>query len=344
MTEAEVLRSFQGKRVLITGGAGMLGSSIALRMVEAQAHVRILDAMLPSYGGNLFNLNGVLKEIEFIQGDLQDRETVLKCVEGAQVIFNLAAQVSYIDSNKDLITDLDINCKAQINLLEACQKAGTRPKIVFASSRFVYGKIEYNPVDERHPFNCLSIYGIHKLVAEKYHKFFTLQHGIPTVSLRIANPYGPRQQMKHSKYGIVNWFVRQALEGKPLTVYGDGLQKRDYVYVEDVAWAFLYAAASDRTNGNFYNVGSGAGTAFREMAHLVAELVPGTRVVHTDWNLENQLVETGDYVTDISKIQQDAGWAPQVPLREGVARTLDFYRRHRDLYWESDSSLSEIKS
>ncbi|MBI3318506.1 MAG: SDR family NAD(P)-dependent oxidoreductase [Candidatus Omnitrophica bacterium] len=343
MTPEAVLSWFRGKRVLITGGAGMLGSTIALKLVEAGARVKVLDAMLATYGGNLFNLEPVRDQIQFLQADLRSPEAVLSAVEGAEVVFNLAAQVSYIDSNRDLITDLDINCKAQINLLEAAQKAGARPKIVFASSRFVYGKIEYNPVDEKHPFNCLSIYGIHKLVAEKYHKFFTLQHGIPTVSLRIANPYGPRQQMKHSKYGIVNWFIRSALEGKPLTVYGEGLQARDYVYVEDVAWAFLYAAWSDRTGGECYNVGSGTGTPFQEMAHRVAELVPGTRVIHTEWNLENQLVETGNYVTDISKIRRDTGWGPHVSIGEGVARTLDFYRRNRELYWKSDSPLAEVQ-
>ncbi len=310
----------------------MLGSSLALELVPLEAQVTILDAMLPSYGGNLFNLKEVQDQIRFVQGDLRDKETVLRCVEEVEVIFNLAAQVSYIDSNRDLITDLDINCKAQINLLEACQKTGTRPKIIFASSRFVYGHIEYNPVDERHPLNCLSIYGIHKLVAEKYHRFFFLQHGIPTVSLRIANPYGPRQQMKHSKYGIVNWFIRQAMEGKPLTVYGDGLQKRDYVYTEDVARAFLMAAACKQTAGEYYNVGSGTGTRFREMAEIVAELVPGTQVVETPWNMDNQLVETGDFITDITKIQSHTGWTPATSLKEGIAMTLEYYKRHMQHY------------
>ncbi len=329
---SELNEFFKERKVLITGGAGMLGSALALELVPLGARVRILDAMLPSYGGNLFNLKEVEDRIEFIEGDLRDKERVLRSVEGVQAIFNLAAQVSYIDSNRDLITDLDINCKAQINLLEAVQKIGSRPKIIFASSRFVYGRIERNPVDEKHPLNCLSIYGIHKLVAEKYHRFFFEQYAIPTVSLRIANPYGPRQQMKHSKYGIVNWFVRQAMEGKPLTVYGDGLQKRDYVYVEDVARAFLMAAASEATAGECYNVGSGAGTRFREMARIVAEMVPGAQVVETPWNPDNHLVETGDYVSDISKIKAHAGWAPTVPLKEGIARTLAYYRQHMRHY------------
>jgi UDP-glucose 4-epimerase len=334
-----MLPSFQGRRVLITGGAGMLGSTLAHRLVELDASVRVLDTMAPDYGGNAFNLSGIYPKIQFVQGDIRDAEALLPCAEGTDYVFNLAAQVSYTDSNIDMLKDLDINCRGQLAVLEACRRAGNRPKVIFASSRFVYGRIERNPVDEAHPLNCLSIYGIHKLTGEKYHRFYYERFGLPTVSLRIANPYGPRQQMKHSKYGIANWFIRQALDGKPLTVYGKGTQKRDYIYVEDIAEAFLQVALSPATDGQVYNVGSGRGVPFREMAEIIAELVPGTAVTETEWNPGNYFVETGDYISDISKIQQDTGWAPKTSLREGIARTVAYYRRHRDRYWTDERNL-----
>ena len=328
--------AWRGRRVLITGGAGMLGSAIALKLVPLGARVTVLDAMFPDYGGNAFNLSEVQRDIEFVQGDIRDAALMRKCVEHAEYVFNLAAQVSYIDSNTDMLGDLDINARGQITFLEACRVTGAHQRVVFASSRFVYGRIESNPVNELHPLNCLSIYGIHKLTGEKYHRYFFERYGLPTVSLRIANPYGPRQQMKHSKYGIINWFIRQAMEGKPLTVYGKGRQQRDYIYVEDIADAFLRAATSDAAVGNVYNVGSGQGMAFAEMARLVAELIPGTTVVETPWNPGSYFVETGDYVSDISRIQRDTGWQPRVPLREGIERTIDFYRRYKTCYWKTE--------
>ena len=311
----------------------MLGSWIAEKAVRQEARVTVLDAMFPDYGGNAFNLSAIQKEIRFVRGDIRDEQLLLKEAGRAQVIFNLAAQVSYIDSNIDIARDMDINCRGQILLLEACRQSGSHPKVIFASSRFVYGRIESNPVNERHPLNCLSIYGIHKVAAEKYHRFFYERYGIPTVSLRIANPYGPRQQMKHSKYGIVNWFVRQALEGRPLTVFGDGAQKRDYVYVEDVADAFLAAAASTQSDGQVYNIGTGVGMAFREMAQQIAEKIPGTRVVETAWDSGSVFVETGDYISDIRKIKQETAWLPKTSFQHGLEKTIEYYRKHKNHYW-----------
>ena len=332
------LSAFKNQPVLVTGGAGMLGSSLVVRLVELGAQVRVLDALFPDYGGNLFNLSKVRDRIEWIQGDIRDSECLRRAVQGVRTVFNLAAQVSYIDSNVDMERDLDINCLGQIRLLEACRALPVLPRVVFSSSRFVYGRIERNPVDELHPLNCLSIYGIHKLAGEKYHRFYYDRYGLPAVSLRIANPYGPRQQMKHSKYGLVNWFIRLGLEGKPLTVYGSGAQKRDYIYVEDLVEAFLGAALSPEAPGQVYNVGSGAGISFREMAEEVARQIPGTRVTEVEWNPGRYFVETGDYVSDISKIRQDTDWQPLVSLQEGIARTIEYYRKNRDFYWTAEEA------
>jgi UDP-glucose 4-epimerase len=320
--------------MLITGGAGMIGSTLAHLAVGQGAQVTVLDAMLPMYGGNPFNLEGIREHIEFIQGDIRDPALVQHVVPGFDFIFSLAGQVSYVDSNTDPLLDLDINCKGHLLFLEACRRLNPRARLLFASSRFVYGRIEYNPVDENHPFNCLSIYGIHKLAGEKYYRFYRDAYGVPAVSVRIANPYGPRQQMKHSKYGIVNWFVRLALEGKPLTVFGDGSQRRDYIFVEDLAQAALDLIRTPGTEGQTYNLGSGTGTPFMEMARLVAAAVPGTEVRQVPWPPDRYFVETGDYLSDIGKITGATGWRPQTTLRDGIARTVEFYRQHRDKYWQ----------
>jgi nucleoside-diphosphate-sugar epimerase len=327
------LDAFRGARVLITGGAGMIGSTIAQLAVAHGAQVKILDAMLPLYGGNLFNLQGIIDKVEFIEGDVRDPDVAKRAVAGCDLIFSLAGQVSYVDSNTDPFLDLDINCKGHIQLLEACRQVNSGAKLLFSSSRFVYGKVKYNPVDENHPFNCLSIYGIHKLAGEKYYRFYQEAYGLKTLSVRIANPYGPRQQMKHSKYGIVNWFIRLALEEKPLTVYGDGQQLRDYVFNEDLAEACALLALTQGTEGQVYNLGTGTGAAFMEMAHLVAEKVPGTEVVQVEWPQARYFVETGDYISDITRITQATTWRPRTSLREGIGRTVDYYKEHRARYW-----------
>jgi UDP-glucose 4-epimerase len=319
--------------VLITGGAGMIGSTIAHLAVAQGARVSILDAMLPLYGGNRFNLWGILDAIEFIEGDIRDLNLMRRVVPGFDYIFNLAGQVSYVDSNTEPLLDLEINCKGHLQVLEACRLENRQAKLLFASSRFVYGRIEYIPVDENHPFNCLSIYGIHKLAGEKYYRFYHEAYGMNTVSVRIANPYGPRQQMKHSKYGIVNWFVRLALTGQPLTVFGDGQQRRDYIFNEDLAEACVALILSPGTEGQVYNLGTGTGVPFIEMAALVAEVVPGTEVRQVEWPQDRYFVETGDYLSDITRITAASGWRPQTSLKDGIGRTVAYYREHQKEYW-----------
>jgi UDP-glucose 4-epimerase len=330
MNEFSALRQ---ARILVTGGAGMLGSAIVQMALEAGAEVVALDAMLPLYGGNVANLPRPQHGFRFVHGDIRDATLVKDLVAGVDIVFSLAAQVSYVDADLDPLMDLDINCRGHLTLLEACRATGRRPRMIFASSRFVYGRIEYNPVDEKHPYNCLSMYGVHKLAGEKYYGFYRRIYGIPSVSLRIANPYGPRQQMKHAGYGIVNWFIRMALSGESLTVYGDGAQIRDYVYVEDLARAFLAVAASDPVTDETFNVGSGVGTRFRDMVQMIADEIPGTNVLSVPWPPSRALVETGDYVTDIGRLSAATSWSPTVSLRDGIKLTADYYRERRHLYW-----------
>lgn len=321
-----------GTRVLITGGAGMIGSTIARLAVSSGARVTIVDTMAPQYGGNLFNLDGIADRIEFVYGDIREMALMSEIVRGKDIIFNLAAQVSYVDSNIDPFTDLDINLRGHLTVLEACCMHNPKARLVFSSSRFVYGNVEYNPVDEKHPFNCLSIYGVHKLNAEKYYHFYSSAHGISSLVFRIANPYGPRQQMKHSKYGILNYFVRLALEGKPLTIFGDGKQQRDYVYVDDLARAMVMGAAANISGFEVFNLGTGTGIEFGAMARTIAELVPGTEVQQVEWPKDRYFVETGDYITDITKIRQALAWSPEVGIRDGIQATIKYYRRNATHY------------
>ena len=321
------------KNVLVIGGAGMIGSTLAHLIDGHGAHLTILDAMLPLYGGNMFNLSSIKDEIKFVKGDIRDESILPELVKDKDIIFNLAAQVSYVRSNREPLLDIDINCKGILNVLEACREFAPDVKIVFSSSRFVYGSVDYNPVDENHPYNCRSIYGIHKLTGEKYHRYYYDAYGLKTTSIRIANPYGPRQQMKHSEWGIVNWFIRLALDSQPLTVYGKGEQKRDYVFVDDIAGALLSCALSDNTNGKTYNVGSGIGTPFFEMTENIASLIPGTRVNEVEWPKDRYFVETGDYITDNSKIFKDTGWKSEIEFLSGLKKTIDYYQIFRDHYW-----------
>lgn len=335
--ELKIFQELSKKKVLITGGAGMIGSTLAHIAVCYGAEVRIVDAMLPLYGGNLFNLEPIAQEIDFIEGDIRDAGVMKEAVRDVDYVFDLAAQVSYVHSNRDPLLDLDINCRGHLIVLEACREINPKAKAIFSSSRFVYGSTQYNPVDEDHPTKCASIYGIHKLNVEKYFDFYNAAFNLDTTCVRIANPYGPRQQMKHNAYGIVNWFIRLAMDGKPLTIYGDGKQIRDYVYVDDVAKGLLAVALSRETSGKIYNLGSGVGTPFREMVRKIADCVPNTEIREVPWPTDRYFVETGDYISDLSRIHVATGWAPEMGFNEGVERTLAFYRENKHRYWEAEA-------
>src|SRR3989338_1664816 len=232
MKSKELGKFYNGKKILITGGCGFIGSSVAHALVKMGARITVIDALLPLYGGNLFNLHGIKSKIQYVNGDIRDSALMNRLVLGKDFIFHFAAQVSHSDSTNDPLLDLDINCLGTLNLLEACRHGNSGVKIIFSSSRFVYGKILRNPVTENHLVNPLNTYGIHKLTSEKYFSFYWNNFGIRSAIVRIPNPYGPRQQMKHSKYALVGWFNRLAMDGKAIRIFGDGKQKRDYIYID----------------------------------------------------------------------------------------------------------------
>lgn len=325
--------NWEGLSVLITGGLGMIGSTIARKLVQMGASVTIIDAMYPLYGGNLFNLEPYAHHVTVHVADIRDESAVRYLVRDKTFIFNLAAQVSYTDSVIDPYLDLDINCRGHLVLLEACRQQNLKPKIVFSSSRMVYGKTLVCPVDENHRTEPLMPYAIHKLAGEKYHMMYCNNFDIPCSIARIANPYGPRQQMKHSKYGIVNWFMRQAIEGNPIRIFGDGIQKRDYIYVDDIADALIALAESSETTGQTFNVGSGIGTTFSEMVRSIIDVVGNGSLEYIPWPENYASVETGDYISDLTKIRSKTGWAPQISFVDGIRQTFVYYSQYRMQYW-----------
>jgi len=326
--------AYRDRRVLILGGLGLIGSTVAHRLVALGAHVTIVDALFPQFGGYRKNVEGIEGDIAVHVGDIRDEALMRSMIPGQDCIINMAAQVSYADSVVDPFLDLDINCRAMLQLLELCRQLNPEARILFPGSRLQFGKITRLPVAEDHPQIPLMPYGIHKMAAEKYCQMYHRIHGLRTTAMRLANPYGPRQQMKHSKYGIVNWFIRLAMEDRPITIFGDGTQVRDYVYVDDIATVFLLAGSLDRTAGEVFNVGSGVPATFRDMAETVVRIVGKGRIELVPWPPDYTNVETGDYVTDITRMKTLLEFEPQVSLEDGVRLTYDYYRRHHAAYWE----------
>ncbi|MDP3685210.1 MAG: GDP-mannose 4,6-dehydratase [bacterium] len=324
---------YRGKKVLITGGLGFIGSNLAHALVRLGAKVTLLDALLPQYGGNPFNVHEITDRVRIVHGDIRDPRILAAEVPDTDVLCNLAAQVSYVDSTSEPFLDVDINCVGHLHVLEAVRRFAPNAKVCFSSSRLVYGKILTTPVDESHPTQPLSIYGVHKLTAEKYHRIYYDRYGIRTATIRIPNPYGPRQQMKHSKYSIVGWFIRQAFDGGTLRIFGDGEQERDYLYVDDIVDAFLRIGATDRTDGEVYNIGSPERVRFVDMVDEVIRVVGNGRKEHVPWPKDYERNETGSYRADTRKISTAVGWEASVPLSDGIGSTVDYYREFKRHYW-----------
>ena len=332
MSNTDLKSEFEGKRVLITGGAGFIGSSLAHVLIGMGAEVTILDALLPLYGGNLFNLDGIQEKVEFVKGDIREKDVVDRLVKDKDIIYHLAAQVSYIDSKEEPFLDLDINGRGHMNVLEAVREFAPDAKVLFSSSRMVYGKVLTVPVSESHPTEPLSLYGIHKLLGEKYCQYYSDTFNVHALSVRIPNPYGPRQQMKHSKYSIVGWFMRQAMEGNTIQVFGDGKQERDYLYIDDIVDAFLHLTVKGGS-GEVYNIGTHERVTFVDMVDAVISHVGKGEKEYVPWPESYEKNETGNYVADTSKIEECTGWKPQISLNDGIARMVEYYKKNKGQYW-----------
>lgn len=330
---AKQTESFAGKKVMITGGLGMIGSTIARKLVALGARVTLVDAFIEPYGANDFNIKGIRDKVQVSVTDIRDKEAMEHLVKGQEIIFNLAGQVSHNDSLQNPFLDADINYIGHLNVLECARRHAPEAVVLMAGSRLQFGRIEKNPVDESHPLRPRTPYALNKTAAENMYLFYHQVHRLRCVVFRIANPYGPRSQMKHSKYSMVNWFIRQAMDNQVIKVFGDGSQVRDYVFVDDLAEAFIRAAVSDACMGKVFNVGSGAGVRFKEMAETIVRAVKGGTVAFVPWPEDYINVETGDYITDITRIRAATGWQPATGFDAGVELTVAYYRRNRNQYW-----------
>ena len=324
---------YKDKRVLITGGLGFIGSNLAIKLVELGANVTILDALIPGLGGNKFNIFPIKKNVQAIIADLRNEKIINKLVSGKEVIFNLAGTLSHIDSMINPFMDLDINCRAQLFLLEACRKYNKNTKVVFAGTRNQYGKALYLPVDEKHIQEPTDINGINTIAAEKYHLLYNRIYGIRTVSLRMTNTFGPRHQMKHSKQGVLNWFVRLLMDGKKVGLFGDGSQIRDVNYIDDVIDALLLLASSDKSNNQAYNLG-GQPVTLKSFVETAIKILGEGKYKTVPFPNNRKAIEVGNYVADIKKINTDVGWKPKITIEEGVQRTINYYKDYKKYYWK----------
>jgi len=327
---------YRGRRVLITGGLGFIGSNLARRLVDLGARVLLVDSMIPDYGGNFHNIAGYEDRLRVNISDVRDQNSLHHLVHDQEVIFNLAGQVSHLDSMNDPRTDLEINCRSQLDLLEACRRFNPEVKLVYAGTRQIYGRAQYLPVDERHPIRPVDVNGVNKRAGEMYHLLYCDIFGIRSCVLRLTNTYGPRMLMRHNRQGFLSWFVRQAIEGRTITLFGTGEQRRDMNDVSDVVEAFLLVGADEATNGQVYNLGHPQAVSLREIVAILGDLCPGCGYRLVPFPEEKRRIDIGDYWGDYRKIRGAAGWEPRIDPREGLERMVRFYRENREYYWADD--------
>ena len=317
----------------MTGGIGFIGSNLAKALVPLGADVLLVDSLIPDYGGNLFNIADIKSRVTVNIADVRDENGMRYLVRDQDFLFNLAGQVSHIDSMVDPMTDLEINCRSQLSILEACRHENPSVRIVYASTRQIYGKPVELPVTEDHPIRPTDVNGINKTSGEMYHKIYGDVYGLRTTSLRLTNTYGPRQLMKHNRQGFAGWFIRSVVLGEEILLYGDGEQKRDFNYVDDVVDAFLVAAAKPEAEGETFNLGATPPTSLRAFVELLYEVsgkAPTYKLV--PFPEERRRIDIGDFYADYSKIERALGWSPKTSLANGVAKTIEFYREHIERY------------
>ncbi len=333
---------YRGRTVMITGGLGFIGSNLARSLVDLGADVLLVDSLIPDHGGNLFNIDGIADRVHVNVADIRQQSTMNYLVRDRDVIFTLAGQVSHIDSMRDPYTDLEINCRSQLTILEACRYNNPRAKVVFAGTRQIYGRPTSLPVNESHLVRPTDVNGINKAAGEYYHLVYNNVFGVRACSLRLTNVYGPRQLLKHNRQGFIGWFIRLVIENRPIQIFGDGSQLRDFVYVDDAADAFLRAGASEACNGEVFNVGGDQPISHRALTTLLMEIAGTGRVEYVEWPADKKAIDIGSFYADSSKFKYTTGWAPSVKLREGLGQTISFYRQHWDHYVDAESKEAHL--
>jgi dTDP-glucose 4,6-dehydratase/UDP-glucose 4-epimerase len=328
------MSEYQGRRVLITGGIGFIGSNLARRLVAEGAQVTLADSLIPLYGGNLQNIADIRDAVTINICDVRDRFAIEYLLRGQDYLFNLAGQTSHVDSMTDPQTDLDINASAQLSILEACRAVNPGIRIVFASTRQLYGKPDYLPVDETHPIRPVDVNGINKFAGEWYHLLYSKVHGIRSCVLRLTNTYGPGMRVKDARQTFLGIWIRQLIEGQAIKVFGDGLQLRDFNYVDDCVEALLRAGMADGAIGKIYNLGSAEVISLADLARMMVAIDGrGGRFDIVPFPPERKAIDIGDYYSDFTLIRQELGWSPQVGLEEGLTRCFEYYRHWREKYW-----------
>jgi UDP-glucose 4-epimerase len=322
---------YRNRKILVTGGLGFIGSNLCRTLADLGAQVLAVDSLLPDYGGNLFNLAGYEDKVRINIADVRGHGMGF-LVRDQEVVFNLAGQVSHVDSMTDPFTDLEINCRSQLWILEALRQHNPAAKIIYAGTRQVYGKPRYLPVDEDHLLTPTDVNGINKISGEMYHLVYHSVYGIRACSLRLTNTYGPRQLIRHNRQGFIGWFMRLATLGEEIPVFGDGQQKRDFNFVDDVVDAFLRAGALPAADGQVFNLGGEAGVALLDLARLMVEIAGAGSVRLVPFPPERKAIDIGDFYAHTAKVKAALGWEPRVALRAGLERTLDYYRQHKDHY------------
>lgn len=295
------------------------------------ANVTLMDSLIPEYGGNLFNIAGIENRVQVNISDVRDAHSMRDLVQGQDYLFNLAGQTSHLDSMQDPFTDLEINCRAQLSILEVCRRYNPNIKIVFASTRQIYGKPEYLPVNENHLLRPVDVNGVNKMAGEWYHILYNNVYGIRTCSLRLTNTYGPRMRVKDDRQTFLGLWIRLVIEGKSFEVWG-GQQLRDFTFVDDAVDAFLLAASNEESNGQVFNLGGESIISLKELAELLIQDTDSGKYIIRSFPNERKRIDIGDYYADYSLIQEKLGWKPKVQLKEGLARTKAFYKEHLAYY------------
>jgi len=325
---------FAASDVLVTGGLGFIGSALARRLVEIGAKVTLVDSLIPEYGGNLFNIHDIRDRVTVDPTDVRDAAAMSSLIKKRQFLFNLAGQTSHLDSMTNPMIDLNINAAAQLHILEACRLHNRDLKIVFASTRQVYGRPQYLPVDEKHPIRPIDVNGINKLAGEWYHLLYNDVYGIRACALRLTNTYGPGMRVKDARQTFLGIWIRQLIEQKPIQIFGSGEQRRDFNFVTDVVEALLGAAASRDTDGQVFNLGHYEHVSLKELAALLVQLNGNGRYESIPFPEDRKAIDIGDYYADFHKIDKLLGWSPHVILKDGLKKTLEYYRKHQAQYWE----------
>ncbi len=322
---------YRGRKVLVTGALGFIGSNLCRTLADLGAEVLAVDSLLPDYGGNLFNLAGYESKVRINIADVRGHGMGY-LVRGQEIVFNLAGQVSHIDSMTDPFTDLEINGTAQLWILEALRRNNPGAKVVYAGTRQIYGKPQYLPVDERHPLHPTDVNGINKISGEMYHLVYHSVYGIRSTSLRLSNTYGPRQLIRHNRQGFIGWFMRKVVLGEEIQIFGDGEQRRDFDFVDDVVDAFLRAGAMPEADGQVFNLGGSEPVSLRDLVEMMVKIAGRASFRLTPFPPERKAIDIGDFCADTTKARTILGWAPQVTLEDGLRRTIAYYDAHKEQY------------